>query len=89
VLQFRPFTHLARSVSVTADGQRSVVHEIWLQYVNGPRTEVSPPAYALLDAADGKRTVESLVAEAGGLDDALRRELYTLWQSRYFILRPA
>jgi hypothetical protein len=34
------------------------------------------------------RTVSSLAAGAGGLDDATRRELCKLRQSRYFILRP-
>jgi decarbamoylnovobiocin carbamoyltransferase/7-O-carbamoyltransferase len=89
VLEFRPFTQLAKRVRMTLAGERVVVRELVLQHVNGPHTEVSEALYAMLEAADGMRTLESLADAVGGFTDDLRRQLYGLWQSRYFVLRPA
>jgi predicted NodU family carbamoyl transferase len=89
VIQFRPFTHLAKRVRMTPSGERQVVSAIYLQYRAGPSTEISAEAFALLEAADGIRTLESIAEPMGGLSDAIRHEIYTLWQSRYFVLRPA
>jgi decarbamoylnovobiocin carbamoyltransferase/7-O-carbamoyltransferase len=88
VLQFRPFTHLAKRVRTTSAGERDVAYEIYLQYTDGPSTEISAEMFALLEAADGMRTLESIADTSGGLSDEIRRELYSLWQSRYFVLRP-
>jgi predicted NodU family carbamoyl transferase len=88
VLQFRPFTHLAKRVRVTPTGERQEIYGIYLQYRDGPDDEISAEAFALLEAADGVRTLESIAETTGGLSDELRGELYTLWQGRYFVLRP-
>ncbi|MEV4582876.1 carbamoyltransferase C-terminal domain-containing protein [Nonomuraea jabiensis] len=88
VLRHRPVTRLAKRVRTTPTGHRDVVHEIFLEYTNGPRAEISPLAFGLLEAADGIRTVESLAGHAGVSDD-LRKELNLLWQGRFFTLHPA
>lgn len=87
VLQFRPVTRLARCHRTRPDGSRQVTHEIYLDYTNGPRADISPEAYALLEAADGIQTVESLAGDTG-LEEKLGKELYELWQTRFFTLRP-
>jgi decarbamoylnovobiocin carbamoyltransferase/7-O-carbamoyltransferase len=89
VPQFRPHTRLGRLVRMTPAGQRQIIHTIYLQHLNGPDAEITPQASALLEAADGIRTLESLADTTGGLTDDIRRELHSLWQSRYFSLRPA
>jgi predicted NodU family carbamoyl transferase len=89
VLQFRPFTRLSKSVRRTPTGERDVVYTIYLQHTNGPDAEISAETFALLEAADGMRTIESIADTAGGLSDEIRGELYSLWQNRYFVLRPA
>ncbi|MEV4567564.1 carbamoyltransferase C-terminal domain-containing protein [Nonomuraea sp. NPDC049419] len=87
VPRHRPVTRLAKRVRTTPAGHRDVVHEISLDYTNGPRAEISPAAFAVLEAADGKRTLESLAGDAGVSDD-LRKELHLLWQGRFFVLAP-
>jgi predicted NodU family carbamoyl transferase len=89
VLQLRPIAQLAKRVSNPSAGSQDVVYEITLQHASGPRTEISAETFALLEASDGMRTLESLADAAGGLSDEGRRELYRLWQSRYLVLRPA
>jgi decarbamoylnovobiocin carbamoyltransferase/7-O-carbamoyltransferase len=88
VLQFRPVTRLVKRNRLTPAGVREVNFEIYLDHPKGSHCEVSPPTFALLDSADGVRTVESLADAAGGLSDDIRRELYSLWQQRFFALRP-
>ncbi|GAA3089236.1 hypothetical protein GCM10020001_000230 [Nonomuraea salmonea] len=87
VPRHRPVTRLVKRVRTTPAGHRDVVHEIFLDYTNGPRAEISPAAFAVLEAADGKRTLESLAGDAGVSDD-LRKELHLLWQGRFFVLAP-
>jgi decarbamoylnovobiocin carbamoyltransferase/7-O-carbamoyltransferase len=89
VLQLRPVTQLAKRVKTRSAGKREVVYEIHLDHAAGARTQISAETFALLEAADGRRTLESLADAAGGLTDEIRRELYRLWQSRYLVLRPA
>jgi decarbamoylnovobiocin carbamoyltransferase/7-O-carbamoyltransferase len=88
ILEFRPVTRLARYSRLTTTGEREVIHEIYLDYATGPRAEVSPTLFALLEAADGSRTLSSLGSISGGLSEELRKDLYTLWQERFFTLRP-
>ena len=88
VLQFRPVTRLVKRNRLTLAGAREVIFEIYLDHPKGSHAEVSPPAFALLDAADGVRTIESLADAVGGLSTEIRRELYSLWQQRFFALRP-
>jgi predicted NodU family carbamoyl transferase len=89
VLELRPLTQVAKRVGATADGRREARYEVCMRYAHGPRTEISAAAFELLEAADGERTVGSLAGLTGGLSADLRNELYSLWQGRYFVLRPA
>jgi predicted NodU family carbamoyl transferase len=88
VLQFRPATRLVKRNRLTLTGAREVICEIYLDHPRGSRAEVSPAVYALLDAVDGVRTIESLAEAVGGLGAETRRDLYNLWQQRFFVLRP-
>ena len=88
VLQFRPVTRLARCSRQTLNGAREVIYEIYLDHAKGSHAEMSPATFALLDAVDGVRTIESLAEASGGLSAETRRELYNLWQQRFFALRP-
>jgi hypothetical protein len=88
VLEFRPVTRLVKRSRLTLAGAPEVTYEIYLDHPKGSRAEISPATYALLEAVDGLRTVESLAESAGGLTSEIRRELYALWQQRFFALRP-
>jgi predicted NodU family carbamoyl transferase len=89
VPSFRPVTRLARRIGMTSAGAQDVVYEIYLDYPKGPRAEISATSFALLKAADGVRCLDSLAHAAGGLTTEVRREIYGLWQERFFALRPA
>jgi decarbamoylnovobiocin carbamoyltransferase/7-O-carbamoyltransferase len=88
VLQFRPVTRLGKRNRLKPDDTQKAIFEIYLDYDRGPRAEVSPSTFALLDAADGVRTIESTADVIGGLNTEIRHELYGLWQQRFFALRP-
>ena len=88
VLEFRPVTRLVKSNRLTLAGVREVILEIYLDHPKGSHAEVSPAAYALLDAADGVQTIESLADAVSGLTTEVRRELHALWEQRFFALRP-
>jgi len=88
VLEFRPVTRLVKRSRLTLAGAPEVTFEIYLDHPKGSRAEISPATYAVLEAVDGLRTVESLAEAAGGLTSEIRRELYALWQQRFFALRP-
>jgi predicted NodU family carbamoyl transferase len=88
VPRLRPVTRLAERSRARQPGSQHVIHEIYLDYAGGSRAEVSSAAFALLSAADGTRTLGMLAAPVGGLSDDMRRELYGLWQGRYFALQP-
>ena len=89
VLGFRPVTKLSRSTRATPTGEYAVSHEILLDYATGPRAAVSPELFALLERADGRRTLGSLASATGGLTEQLRSELQDLWRQRFFTLTPA
>ncbi|MEU8261621.1 carbamoyltransferase C-terminal domain-containing protein [Micromonospora sp. NPDC048999] len=87
VPHFRPTTRVAARTRITASGEREITHEIYLEYgVWGPQAQISPEMYAVLAAVDGRSSLRELAG--GSLDDALRKELFGLWQERFFALRP-
>ncbi|MWA04966.1 carbamoyltransferase [Actinomadura sp. LD22] len=86
--EFRPVARLVKRVRTTVSGKRDVVHEIFMDVPFGARTQISAGAFAVLEAADGARSLASLADAAGGLDADIRAELYRLWQGRFFLLRP-
>ena len=87
--EFRPVTRLVRRLRTTLGGKRVVVQEIYLDHPKGARTEISADAFALLEAVDGVRSLASLAATTtSGLGEDIRRELFRLWQGRFFLLRP-
>jgi predicted NodU family carbamoyl transferase len=88
IVKFRPVTRLVKRNRQTLAGVREVTLEIYLDHPKGSHAEVSPAAYALLEAADGVQTIESLADAVGGLTTEVRRELFALWQQRFFALRP-
>jgi predicted NodU family carbamoyl transferase len=88
ILRFRPVTRLAKRSRMTPVGSQEVVYEIYLDYPKGSHTEISAASFALLEAADGVRCLDSLAQAAGGLSTEVRSELYGLWQQRFFVLRP-
>ncbi|MGH3550579.1 MAG: carbamoyltransferase family protein [Pseudonocardiaceae bacterium] len=85
VLRFRPATKLTKRVGFSSSGERIVVHDIFLDYSTGPRSEVSPQLFAVLEKVDG---ASPLVALGGSLSKALREELFRLWADRFFTLSP-
>lgn len=86
--EFRPVTRLVKRVRTTRGGKREVVHEIYLDHPDGAHTEISADAFAVLEPVDGARSLASLAAVAGGLGEDIWRELYRLWQGRFFLLGP-
>jgi hypothetical protein len=58
----RPQAQFTTRFHDTSDGSRETIHEIALDYDGGPRTTVSPAAFALLAVADGRRTTTQLAA---------------------------
>ncbi|HWO60397.1 MAG TPA: carbamoyltransferase C-terminal domain-containing protein [Umezawaea sp.] len=88
VPEFRPVARLVKRIRTTPARKRDVVHEILLDVPFGARTEISADTFAMLEAADGVRTLASLGEVVGGLDDDSRRELRGLWQGRFLVLRP-
>ncbi|MEV6446305.1 carbamoyltransferase C-terminal domain-containing protein [Amycolatopsis sp. NPDC051716] len=90
VVGFRPVTRLARNVHRGAAGEREVVHEIFLDYATGPRAEVSPELFSLLEGTDGQKTLATLAQDSGvALSDEIREEIFALWHIRYFTLTPS
>lgn len=89
VLRFRPVTRLAKRIRTTRTGAREVIHEVYLDHTGGSSAEVTAPVFALLEAADGVRTLSELASDANGLPDEVKDELYGLWQQRFFTLGPA
>ncbi|MDX6740242.1 carbamoyltransferase [Actinocorallia sp. A-T 12471] len=82
------FPPMARLVQRGEPGQRaaeSVVHEIHLDYVDGPGTAISPEMFDLLRQVDERAPVSAREAR---LTDALRAELLSLWRARLITLRP-
>lgn len=90
VPRFRPVTRLTKRIRATAADASEVVYEISVrtQEHGEQSAEISRTVFGLLEAADGVRTLESLAETAGDLDQDTLREIYSLWQGRFFILRP-
>ncbi|WP_433227489.1 carbamoyltransferase family protein [Actinomadura formosensis] len=86
--EFRPVARLVKRVRNTVSRTRDVVYEIFMDVPFGAGTEMSADAFAVLEAADGVRSLASLAEAVGGLDADIRGELYRLWQGRFFLLRP-
>jgi predicted NodU family carbamoyl transferase len=88
VPRFRPVTRLIKRIRQTAAGHREVSYRIRLDHAAGATAEISAGLYNLLESADGVQTVRSL-AGSGDISPDLRHELYSMWQRRFFTLRPA
>jgi predicted NodU family carbamoyl transferase len=89
VVKYRPVTRMAKRTWLTPAGTREVHHSIFLDMAPWPTAIISPSVFAILEAADGKQSLATLAEIVGGLTDDLRRELYSLWQDRYFTLEPS
>lgn len=89
LLEFRPVTRLTKLKTMTSADCQQTCFEIYLDYAKGPRATISSNLFAMLEIADGLQTVECLAKVIGGLTDAVRQELYELWQRRFFKLRPS
>ncbi|RKT53761.1 carbamoyltransferase family protein [Saccharothrix australiensis] len=89
VPRLRPVTRLKEEWNPRAAGAASVRH-VYLSCTDGPRAEVSSPVFDLLRFTDGASTLGALAERhlAGPLTDAVREELFGLWQQRYFSLTP-
>jgi predicted NodU family carbamoyl transferase len=85
VIRFRPTTRLVRRGQHGEAGAGSIVHEIFLDYNNGPKMNLSAEMYRILSQVDG-------VTPVGGLDacltDDLKAELYEIWQGRFVTMTP-
>ncbi|MFI0366584.1 carbamoyltransferase [Actinomadura sp. 1N219] len=89
VVGLRPVTRLVKSTRPDPAGLPQVIREIYLDYSTGPRAEVSADLFALLENADGTTTLAGLASRRGvALTDQIKTELMTLWQTRFFTLRP-
>jgi decarbamoylnovobiocin carbamoyltransferase/7-O-carbamoyltransferase len=89
VVKYRPVTRMAKRTWLTPEGKREVQHSIFLDNAPWPSAIISPSVFAILEAADGKQSLAALAEAVGGLTEDLRRELYSLWQDRYFTLEPS
>jgi predicted NodU family carbamoyl transferase len=85
VIRFRPMTRLARKSPPGEATSGSVIHEVYLDYSKGPRSDISPEMYALLGKVDGATPVHALGVRLTG---ELRAELFDLWQRRLIIMTP-
>lgn len=85
VIGFGPTARLARRATPGAGRGESVVHEVYLDYRLGRRTEISAPMYTMLERADGKTPVCELGVD---LTVELRGELLDLWQNRLITMTP-
>jgi predicted NodU family carbamoyl transferase len=89
VLLFRPVTRLEWCSRVTRGGARVIDRGIYLDQAKRPSARLSPDVFALLEAADGTRTLDALAKLADGkLTAETRQEIYDLWQRRFFQLLP-
>lgn len=89
VVRYRPVTRISKRTWLTTAGEREVQHSIVLDIAPWPSALISPSVFAILEAADGKQSLAALAEVVGGLTDDIRRELYKLWQDRYFTLEPS
>lgn len=89
VVKYRPVTRMAKRTWLTPACTRDVQYTIFLDMAPWPSAIISPSVFSILEAADGKQSLATLAEVVGGLTDDLRRELYSLWQDRYFTLEPS
>jgi decarbamoylnovobiocin carbamoyltransferase/7-O-carbamoyltransferase len=89
VLRPRPVTKL-REERVPGDTADGPSREVYLDYTDGSRAQISQAVFDLLRLADGTRTLGELAVAAGtgALTDEVRGELFALWQRRFFALVP-
>jgi predicted NodU family carbamoyl transferase len=85
--RLRSAARLVKKIKQTAAGEHEICHELFLDHPKGGSAEISPELFRLLEFADGTRTLRSLSGE-DGIGEDVRRELYGLWQQRFFTLRP-
>jgi hypothetical protein len=86
--RLRQATRLQKRIRLGAANVREVIYEMSLR-PGGQRSDISSAVFALLEEADGVRTLESLAGADSGLGEDTLREIYSLWQGRFFSLRPA
>jgi len=89
VLRPRPVTRLNEEWDPYTHGPVPT-RQVYLSYTEGPRAAVSPAVFDLLRYADGASTIGALAARhlSEPLTDAVREELFGLWQQRFFSLIP-
>jgi decarbamoylnovobiocin carbamoyltransferase/7-O-carbamoyltransferase len=89
VLRLRPVARLKEEWGPYADGT-APTRQVYLAYADGPQAELSSPVFDLLRFTDGMSTIGQLAARhlAEPLTDAVREELFGLWQKRFFSLTP-
>ncbi|RKT53201.1 carbamoyltransferase family protein [Saccharothrix australiensis] len=80
ILEFRPDTRLVKDWRPGTEPEG----EIYLAYSAGPRAKVSAEVFELLSKADGTSPLNTWTP----LTPAMRAELITLWQRRFFTLTP-
>ncbi|MFI7643878.1 carbamoyltransferase [Nonomuraea sp. NPDC049400] len=85
--RLRPATRLVKRIRHTAAGSHQVCYELILDHAKGSTTEISLDLFNLLEHADGVQSLKSL-AGPEGISQDVRHELYSLWQQRFFTLRP-
>ncbi|WP_457355434.1 carbamoyltransferase family protein [Roseateles sp. P5_D6] len=81
------FTRLSQVVAAGDDGLHATLHELTTSFDRRNR-RLSPEAYRLLRASDGRRPTAALVHGCGGDEATLAQELATLWEDRLILLRP-
>jgi carbamoyltransferase len=76
--------------AVAAD-RRTVSHEVFFDFDHGKVARVSPSTYAVLSAADGKRSIDTLLKALGPSSEpvAVIQELLDLWARRMIRLQPS
>ena len=85
----RPVTRLSSTSRVTRAGERVTEYRIYLDQVTRPDAQVTAGVFALLEAADGVRTLDCLARLGGGkLTPEAAQELHGLWQRRFIQLLP-
>lgn len=89
VLRLRPVTRLKEEWGPYTDGT-APARQVYFAYTDGPWAELSSPVFDLLRFTDRMSTIGQLAARhlAEPLTDAVREELFGLWQKRFFSLTP-
>jgi decarbamoylnovobiocin carbamoyltransferase/7-O-carbamoyltransferase len=88
VVHLRSVARLAKRIRTIRTGVRETCYEIYLEHPGGSHAEVTDRVFAMLEVADGTRTLDELAAATGVLVEKVMEELYGLWQQRFFHLLP-